>query len=153
MPQFLISALIFLILFYFYIISIIYLSYQKLSAPKSPPKQWISPNVHPHPMPSQVPPKNSLPWKKFQSNCHYRIQKLISHNHIILFSSNSFAILSIPYLKFKKMNHPTSPRQHKKIQKALKGQGKSFPGNSKSETFLPPKPIILWWSILHFPQI
>ena len=37
------------------------------------------------------------------------------------------------------MNHPTSPRQHKKIQKALKGQGKSFPGNSKSEIFLPTK--------------
>ena len=79
-------------------------------------------------MPSQVPPKNSLPLVKISlRNRNQQIQKLILHNHIILFSNNSFAILSIPYLKFKNMNRPTSPSQYKKNQNVLKGQGKSFP--------------------------
>ena len=58
-----------------------------------------------------------------QNNCQPK-QKLIIHQQIILFSSNSFAILSIPYPKFKIMNHPTSPNQKKRQQKALQSQGK-----------------------------
>ena len=71
--------------------------------------------------------KNSLPLTKFPiPNNRQPNQKLILHNHIILFSSNSFAILSVPYTKFKIMNCPTSPKQHKRPQKTLQSQGKPF---------------------------
>ena len=138
MQQFIISASNFLIFVYSYIIIITYLSRQQFSDLKSHQKQWNSPNVYLHPMPSQVPPKNSLPLVKISPrNRNQQIQILILHTHIILFSNNSFAILSISYLKFQNMNRPTSPRHHKKTQKALKGQGKSFPEIINSEMHIP----------------
>ena len=89
-------------------------------------------------MPSQVPPNISLPLEKsLPPKCNRQIQKLITHKQIILFSGNSFAILSIPYSKFKIMHRPTSPRQHKKTQKDLKTKGKTFSINSKSHLPLP----------------
>jgi hypothetical protein len=91
-------------------------------------------------MPSQVPPNISLPLEKsLPPKCNRQIQKLITHKQIILFSGNSFAILSIPYSKFKIMHRPTSPRQHKKTQKDLKTKGKAFSIKSKSHLPLPTK--------------
>ena len=127
MQRIIISASIFLILVYSYVICITYLSYKNFSVSKTLQKSWNSPNDYFHPMPSQVPPKISLPLVKTSpQKSSQQIQKLILHNHIILFSNNSFANLSIPYLKFKNMNRPTFPSQYKKNQNVLKGQGKSF---------------------------
>ena len=90
----------------------------------------------PHALPSSAqyfsPLEKSLPPK-----CNRQTQKLITHKQIILFSGNSFAILSIPYSKFKIMHRPTSPRQHKKTQKDLKTKGKTFSIKSKSHLPLP----------------
>ena len=138
MQQIIISAPIFLILVYSYVISLTYIAYKTFSVSNSIQKSWNSPNGYPHPMPSQVPPKNSLPLEKnLPSKCNCPIQKLILHKQIILFSGNSFAILSIPYTKFKIMHRPTSPRQHKKTQKELKTQGKPFSINPKTHLPLP----------------
>ena len=138
MLKYTIFAPIFPILVYSYVIYLTYLSYKNFSVLKTPQKPWNLPNVYFHPMPSQVPPKNSLPLVKISlRNRNQQIQKSILHNHIILFSNNSFAILSIPYLKFKNMNRPTSPSQCKKHQNVLKGQGKSFPEIINSEIPIP----------------
>ena len=115
MLKYSIFAPIFSIFVYSYVIYMTYITYKNFSVSNSGQKPWNSPNVYPHPMPSQVPPKISLPLaKNLPPKCNRQIQKLISHKQIILFSSNSFAILSIPYFKFKIMHRPTSPRQHKK---------------------------------------
>ena len=127
MQQFIISAPIFLIFIYFCIICSNHLSQQKFSALKTDQNQLNSTKFRFRPATAQATPENSLPRNKFSPpNNNQQIQKSIPHKQIILFSSNSFAILSIPYSKFKKMLRPTSPRQHKKIQKVIKGQGKSF---------------------------
>ena len=127
MQQFTISAPIFLIFIYFCIICSNYLSQQKFSALKTHQKQLNLTEFRFRPATAQASPKNSLPLTNiFPPNNNHRIQKLITHNQIILFSSNSFAILSIPYFQFKKMIRPTSPRQFKKMQKAIKAKGKSF---------------------------
>ena len=125
MQQFIISATIFLIFIYFCVICSNYLSRPKFSAFKTHQEHLNSPNFRFRPATAQATPENSLPRNKFfPPNTNQQIQKSIPHKQIILFSSNSFAILSIPYSKFEKMLRPTSPRQHKKIQKATKGQGK-----------------------------
>jgi hypothetical protein len=140
MLKYSIFAPIFPIIVYSYVIYLTYIAYQNFSVSNSGQKPWNSPNVYPHPMPFQVPPKISLPLaKNLPPKCNRQIQKLITHKQIILFSSNSFAILSIPYSKFKIMHRPTSPRQHKKTQKDLKTKGKAFSMNSKFHFPLPTK--------------
>jgi hypothetical protein len=102
MQQFIISKSIFLIFVYSYIISSNYLSRQQFSTFKTHQKQLNSPKSHFCPASAQASPENSLPRNKVSPpNNNQRVQKLIPHKQIILFFRHSFAILSIPYLKFK----------------------------------------------------
>jgi hypothetical protein len=125
MSHFTNSAPILFIFIYIYIICNHQLLLQQFSALKTHKKPWKSTKFQICPTTAQVSPKNSLPLTTFstQNNCQ-PIQKLIIHQQIILYSSNSFAILSIPFPKFKIMNCPTSPKQKKRQQKALQSQGK-----------------------------
>ena len=120
-----ISASIFFIFICRYIIYNHQLLRQQFSALKTHKKPWKSTNFQFRLTTAQVPHKNSLPLTKFPpQNNHQPNQKLILLKQIILFSSNSFAILSISYTKFKIMNRPTSPKQQKRQQKTSQGQGK-----------------------------
>ena len=123
MEKFIIFASNFLIIVYSSIIGINYLSQQQFSAFNLAQYKWNLPNVHFHPMPAQAPSQNSRPMAKIITsldNCH--IKRKILHHQIILFSNNSFAILSIPYSQFKNMSRHTSSRQ--KDRKATNAQVK-----------------------------
>ena len=125
MSHFTISAPILFIFIYMYMICNRQLLLQQFSALKTHKKPWKSTNFQFRPTTAQTPHNNSLPLTKFPpQNNRQPNQILILHEQIILFSSNSFAILSIPYTKFKIMNRPTSPNQQKRQQKALQSQGK-----------------------------
>ena len=123
MEKFIIFASNFLIIVYSSIIGINYLSQQQFSAFNLAQYKWNLPNVHFHPMPAQAPSQNSRPMAKIITsldNC--QIKRKILHHQIILFSNNSFAILSIPYSQFKNMSRHTSSRQ--KDRKATNAQVK-----------------------------
>ena len=125
MEKFIIFASNFLIIVYSSIIGINYLSQQQFSAFNLAQYKWNLPNVHFHPMPAQAPSQNSRPMAKIITsldNC--QIKRKILHHQIILFSNNSFAILSIPYSQFKNMSRHTSSRQKKKDRKATNAQVK-----------------------------
>ena len=125
MEKFIIFASNFLIIVYSSIIVINYLSQQQFSAFNLAQYKWNLPNVHFHPMPAQAPSQNSRPMAKIITsldNC--QIKRKILHHQIILFSNNSFAILSIPYSQFKNMSRHTSSRQKKKDRKATNAQVK-----------------------------
>ena len=125
MEKFIIFASNFLIIVYSSIIGINYLSQQQFSAFNLAQYKWNLPNVHFHPMPAQVPSQNSRPLAKIITsldNC--QIKRKILHHQIILFSNNSFAILSIQYSQFINMSPHTFSRQKKKDRKATNAQVK-----------------------------
>ena len=136
MEKFAIFASNFLIIVFSSIINIDYLSQQQFSAFKLAQYKWNSPNTHFYPMPAKVPSRNSRPLTKISTslnNCQFK--RKILHQQIILFSNNSFAILSIPYSQFKNMSRQTSSRQIKKDRKATNTQVKI--AAAKSTKFIP----------------